>query len=60
MTDANIELLSRLIKPLVGSDDLVDTWFNSPNKAFDNRCPVDVDYKSVFKYIIGMYGGEYL
>ena len=43
---ANLMLISML-----GSNDLVDKWWISPNKAFDNKCPVDVDDQDVIKYL---------
>ena len=44
---ANLRLISML-----GSNDLVDKWWISPNKAFDNKCPVDVDNQDVIKYLM--------
>ena len=44
---ANLMLISML-----GSNDLVDKWWISPNKAFDNKCPVDVDNQDVMKYLM--------
>ena len=44
---ANLMLISML-----GSNDLVDKWWISPNKAFDNKCPVDVDNQDVIKYLM--------
>ena len=44
---ANLMLISML-----GSNDLVDKWWISPNKVFDNKCPVDVDNQDVIKYLM--------
>jgi hypothetical protein len=46
---------------LLGSDALVEKWWNSPNKQFDNKCPVDVDHEEVVKYLMWHtfgYGGS--
>ena len=37
---------------MLGSDALVEKWWASPNKAFDNKCPVDVDEKDVVTYLM--------
>jgi hypothetical protein len=53
---ANLMLISML-----GSNDLVDKWWRSPNKAFDNKCPVEVDDQDVIKYLMFHtfgYGGS--
>ena len=37
---------------MLGSDALVEKWWVSPNKAFDNKCPVDVDQQIVVEYLM--------
>ena len=41
-----------LIFSLVGSEELAEKWWVSPNKAFDMRCPKDVDEKEVHDYLM--------
>jgi len=52
MTPNNIR---ELLLPLVG-EDLVDSWYTSPNKAFDNKTPEQMfeegKRKEVFDYLI--------
>jgi len=46
---------------MLGSDALVEKWWVSPNKAFDNKCPVDVDQEKVVSYLMFHtfgYGGS--
>ena len=46
---------------MLGSDQLVEQWWLSPNKAFDNKRPVDVDQDEVRKYLMFHtfgYGGS--
>jgi len=46
---------------MLGSDALVEKWWQSPNKAFDNKCPVDVDQEKVVSYLMSHtfgYGGS--
>ena len=50
-----------MLMGLLGSDALVEKWWNSPNKQFDNKCPVDVDHEEVVKYLMWHtfgYGGS--
>ena len=41
-----------MLMGLLGSDALIKEWWSSPNKAFDNKCPVDVDHQDVVKYLM--------
>jgi len=53
----NIILLS-----LLGSNELVDKWWLSPNKHWNMRTPDEVladDSKSVINYIAGQLNGDY-
>jgi len=41
-----------MLMGMLGSDQLVSRWWGSPNKAFDNKCPVDVDQQIVVEYLM--------
>lgn len=62
MTKNRLDLLLFL---LLGSTDLVQKWWVSPNKAFDDRMPKDVYYqdpngrKEVSDYISAFADGSY-
>ena len=62
MTKNRLDLLLYL---LLGSTDLVQKWWVSPNKAFDDRMPKDVYYqdpngrKEISDYISAYSSGEY-
>lgn len=48
-----------LLTALLGSK-LVETWWNTPNKAFDNRTPAGIwieDYLKVYNYLMQNAGG---
>ncbi len=50
--------MDKLLLALVGSEDLVNKWWLSPNKAFDMQQPADVyeqDPKKVINYILSQY-----
>jgi hypothetical protein len=47
-----------LLMAMLGRQELVDQWWNSPNKGFDNAHPADVDTKKVLEYLMAhAYGG---
>jgi hypothetical protein len=47
-----------LLMAMLGRQELVDQWWNSPNKGFDNAHPADVDPKKVLEYLMAhAYGG---
>jgi hypothetical protein len=47
-----------LLMAMLGRQELVDQWWNSPNKGFDNAHPADVDLKKVLEYLMAhAYGG---
>jgi len=54
-----------LLLALLGSQDLVDHWWKSKNKAFDMQTPEDFwniseeNQKSVVKYILSFANGDY-
>lgn len=45
------ELLDPYALALLGSDELVDIWWNSPNKSFMNERPIDADLELVKDYL---------
>jgi hypothetical protein len=54
--------LNTVLFSLVGNDELVARWWNSPNKAFDNRTPEDTyktDKSLVVNYVLGQLNGDY-
>lgn len=59
--EGNNPTANSMLMAMLGSDALVEKWWNSPNKAFDNKCPVDVDQKDVVEYLMFHtfgYGGS--
>ena len=49
------ERLNVYLYKMLGSDELVEAWWNSPNKYWDGRTPTLVyktDPDSVFRYIL--------
>lgn len=52
------ERLDRLLLALVGTEELVDKWWNSPNRAFDHQHPIKVfdnDPNKVINYILTQF-----
>lgn len=43
-----------LVIALVGKD-LAEGWWNSPNRAFNNKKPIDCDIDKVYEYLIKFY-----
>lgn len=43
--------LDMLVEALVGKE-YVDVWWYSPNKAFDNQKPADVDLNLIRDYLV--------
>ena len=41
--------------PLLGSEDLVERWWDSPNKAFNKLCPSQVGLDEVYSYVLQQY-----
>ena len=39
------QTLNNLLYTILGSNDLVERWWHSPNQAFDNMMPKDVYYQ---------------
>jgi hypothetical protein len=52
----------RILYSLLGSDELVQKWWISPNKAFDEMTPyemLDRDKDRVKNYLLAQLSGEY-
>ena len=43
--------LNTLLFSLLGSHELLESWWISPNKGFDNKCPKDVSDEEVKNYL---------
>lgn len=59
--EGNNPTANSMLMGMLGSDALVEKWWQSPNKAFDYKCPVDVDQKDVVEYLMFHtfgYGGS--
>ena len=52
MQEGSNPTANSMLMAMLGSDALVDKWWVSPNKAFDNKCPVDVDQQKVVDYLM--------
>ncbi len=48
-----------LLFAMLGSKELVEQWWHSPNKGFDMAHPADVDPKRVQEYLISKAYGEW-
>lgn len=46
------ELLDPYVLALVGNTELTDIWWHSPNKAFNNTCPISSDLELVKDYLM--------
>jgi uncharacterized protein (DUF2384 family) len=55
--------INQILLSLLGSQELVQKWWSSPNKAFDNEIPDDLYHSDmhnvVVKYILAMSAGDY-
>ena len=47
----NKEIMDKMLFAMLGSDELVRLWWESPNRAFDMKCPKDVEELIVFQYL---------
>jgi hypothetical protein len=57
------EKYNRILYSLLGSQELVQKWWASPNKAFDEMTPyemLDRDKDRVKNYLLAQLSGEYL
>ena len=54
---------NRILHALLGSQELVQKWWASPNKAFDGMTPIEMldrDKDRVKNYLLGQLSGDYL
>jgi len=52
----------RVLLALLGSQDLVDGWWTSPNRAFDGETPLqtlDKNHHRVVNYLLAQLNGDY-
>jgi hypothetical protein len=57
------EQFNRILYALLGSEELVQKWWESPNRAFDEMTPNEMwnrDKDRVKKYLLAQLSGEYL
>jgi hypothetical protein len=53
----------RILYALLGSNELVQKWWASPNRAFDEMTPIEMlnrDEARVKNYLLAQLSGEYL
>jgi hypothetical protein len=53
---------NRILHALLGSNELVQKWWESPNKAFDDMTPsemLDRDKDRVKNYLLAQLNGDY-
>jgi len=58
------EKANMILKALLGSDELVQRWWNSPNRAFDGETPDDLWHTSsgrnrVYNYLLDQFEPSY-
>jgi|LakMenEpi13Jul12_1017406.scaffolds.fasta_scaffold31631_1 hypothetical protein len=55
--------LNEILLQVLGSREMVETWWATPNKAFDMEIPDDLIHSNrkneVIKYILAQVSGEY-
>lgn len=54
--------LNQILFALIGSSELVEQWWDSPNKAFDGENPsniLDTDPQKVVQYILSQLNSDY-
>ena len=47
----NNHIMNGMLFAMLGSDELVQLWWETPNKAFDMKCPKDVEEQKVHQYL---------
>lgn len=60
--DADKEKLDMILFALLGRQQLVDSWWTSSNKAFDDRAPISVYNECpgiVKQYLYNQLNGDY-
>ena len=53
---------NRILHALLGSNELVQKWWSSPNKAFDDMTPIEMwdrDRDRVKNYLLAQLNGDY-
>ena len=53
---------NRILHALLGSNELVQKWWSSPNKAFDDMTPIEMwdrDKDRVKNYLLAQLSGDY-
>ena len=53
---------NRILYALLGSNELVQKWWSSPNKAFDDITPIEMwdrDKDRVKNYLLAQLNGDY-
>lgn len=43
-----------MLMAMLGSQEMVDRWWKSPNHAFNRLTPLEVDIEDVYSYLLGM------
>ena len=59
----DIDKYNRILYSLLGSQELVQKWWSSPNRAFDEMTPNEMlnrDKDRVKNYLLGQLSGDYL
>lgn len=62
ITERQKKAMDAILLALVGSQELVEQWWTSPNRAFDGRTPMDVldiDHRDVVEYLLSQTNGDY-
>jgi hypothetical protein len=52
------DYLNMLLMVLLDDSALIKLWWETPNAAFDNKCPKDVDENTVKNYLEGYCFGK--
>lgn len=55
-------IINRILLSLLGNENLVDQWWNSPNRHWNQNTPFDIwisDPDSVYNYVLGQLNGDY-
>ena len=46
------EKCNLILKAILGSDESIEKWWNTPNKAFDLQNPNNIDIVKVYNYLL--------
>ena len=48
--------INAMLRSLLGNDiEMIDRWYNSPNKAFDGKCPLRVPKQDLYIYLLEFF-----